>query len=162
MSSFDISAIVTELRGLIVGKFVDNIYQLDEQTFLFKFRPGNQSLIIEVGKRLHLTNYSLSIPESPTQFCMALRKHLRDGRTIDITQYGFERIVVIQIESSGSKFQLVVEIFSRGNLILVGEDQKIVLALRFENERSRHSARRRIHSRTFERPQPPRSQQKRP
>ncbi len=137
MSSFDISAIVTELRGLIVGKFVDNIYQLDEQTFLFKFRPGNQSLIIEVGKRLHLTNYSLSIPESPTQFCMALRKHLRDGRTIDITQYGFERIVVIQIESSGSKFQLVVEIFSRGNLILVGEDQKIVLALRFARMRDR-------------------------
>lgn len=137
MSSFDISAIVAELRGFLIGKYVDNIYQLNDETFLLKFRPENISLIVEVGRRIHLTNYSITVPETPSQFCMVLRKHLRDGKMTDLTQYHFERIVVMQIESSEGKFQLVAEIFSRGNLILVGDHQKIILALRYAKMRDR-------------------------
>jgi len=137
MSSFDVSAIVMELKESIIGKHVDNIYELDDHTFLFKFTPGNQSLIIDIGKRIHLTNYSITVPSTPTQLCMTLRKYLRNGRIIDIIQYGFERIVVLQIESSEGKFQLVTEIFTRGNLILVDEDLNIVLATRYARMRDR-------------------------
>ncbi len=137
MSSFDVCAILNELKESIVGKHVDNIYQLDDHTFLFRFTPGNQSLIIDVGKRIHLTHYAIAIPPTPTQFCMTLRKHLRNGRIIDITQYGFERIIVLQIESSEGKFQLVAEIFTRGNLILVDENLNIVLATRYARMRDR-------------------------
>ncbi len=137
MSSFDIFAVVAELRQVIIGKHVDNIYQIDEETFLFKFRPGNLSLIIDIGKRMHLTGYVLTIPSTPTQLCMALRKYLRDGKVTDITQHEFERIVLLHIEASKGKFQLVIEIFSKGNLILVGEDQKILLAAKYARMRDR-------------------------
>lgn len=137
MSSFDIFAVVTELRQIIIGKYVDNIYQIDQETFLFKFNPGNLSLIIEIGKRIHLTGYVLSIPSTPTQLCMALRKHLRNGKVTGITQHEFERIVMLQIELSKGKFQLVIEIFGKGNLILVGETEKIVLAAKYVRMRDR-------------------------
>jgi predicted ribosome quality control (RQC) complex YloA/Tae2 family protein len=137
MSSFDISAVVSELRELLIGKYIDNIYQLNNETFLLKFRPENRSLIVEVGKRIHLTNYSITVPTTPSQLCMVLRKYLRDGKMTGLMQYHFERIVVMEIESSEGKFQLVAEIFSRGNLILVGSNQKIVLALRYARMRDR-------------------------
>ena len=137
MSSFDVSAIVMELRQSIIGKYLDNIYQLNEKTFLLKFRPENQSLIIEVGKRIHLTNYSITVPSAPTQFSMTLRRHLRNGKTTDITQYHFERIVVMQVDSPKGRFQLVAEFFGRGNLVLIGPDSKVILALRYAKMRDR-------------------------
>ncbi len=137
MSSFDIYIIVRELKGSLIGTYLDNIYQINEDTFLLRFRPGNQTLVVQVGKRIHLTEYSMTIPSAPTQFCMALRKYLRDGKVVDISQHHFERIVSIQFASSEGRFQMVVELFSRGNLILVDENLKIVLALRYARMRDR-------------------------
>jgi len=138
MSSLDIAAIILELEPLIKEKYVDNIYQIDSKTFLFKFRPGNFNLIIEVGKRIHLTKYEVQIPREPSQFCMALRKRLRGGRLINIQQHEFERTVTMDVEAAEQTYQVIVEFFRRGNLVVVDGSGRISLALSFARMRDRN------------------------
>ncbi len=129
LSSTDIAAMTLELAPSITGKHVDNVYQLHEKTFLFKFRPGSADLVIEVGRRIHLTQYEMPVPRTPPQFSMALRKRLRNARVTSIHQYEFERIIVAEFEHYPEGYVLVVELFPRGNLILVDGQGKINLAL---------------------------------
>lgn len=140
MSSFDICAIVHELKGLLPA-FIENIYQIGTMTVLLNIRlPGKpaSSLIVESGKRLHLTTYALKKPVTPSKFCMALRKYLNHGRLNEIRQHEFERIVILTIETRSGVFRLVVELFSKGNLILVNPKGVITLALSYRKMRDRN------------------------
>lgn len=138
MSSLDIAAIILELEPLIKEKYVDNVYQIDSKTFLFKFRPGDFNLIVEVGRRIHLTRYEVQIPREPSQFCMALRKRLRGGRLIRIQQYEFERTVTLHVETAEQTYQVVVEFFRRGDLVVVDGSGTISLALSYARMRDRN------------------------
>jgi len=138
MSSLDIAAITLELEPLIRGKYVDNIYQIDSKTFLFKFRPGDFNLIIEVGRRIHLTKYEVQIPREPSQFCMALRKRLRGGRVVNIQQHEFERTIILEIETAEQVYQVMAEFFRKGNLVVVDRSGTISLALSYAKMRDRN------------------------
>jgi len=137
MSSLDIAAIILELEPLIKEKYVDNVYQINSKAFLFRFRPGNFNLIIEVGRRIHLTKYEVQIPREPPQFCMALRKRLRGGRLIKIEQYEFERTVTMDVEAAEQTYRVIVEFFRRGNLVVVDGSGTISLALSYARMRDR-------------------------
>jgi predicted ribosome quality control (RQC) complex YloA/Tae2 family protein len=69
---------------------------------------------------------------------MALRKHLRNGKTQDIQQHEFERTVTIRISRREGSFQLLVELFGEGNIILVNPRGIIVSALVFRKMRDRN------------------------
>jgi len=138
MSSFDIAAITLELEQNIIGKHLDNIYQLSEKTFLVKIRPGDLNLIIQIEKRIHLTKYAVKAPRAPTQFCMALRKYLSDGKIIDVGQHEFERIVTFTIQTREGNFKLIAEMFKRGNLILLDPEDKILHSTRYLKMRDRN------------------------
>ncbi|RJS81627.1 fibronectin-binding domain-containing protein, partial [Candidatus Bathyarchaeota archaeon] len=67
-TSFDVAAVVRELKNSILGSRVSKLYQLDSKTLLFKLRTRSGTvfrLIMEAGKRLHLTNYALEKPLTP-------------------------------------------------------------------------------------------------
>ena len=140
MNSFDIAAVVAELRGILVGRRIDNIYQTDWRTLLIKVRGfgGTSYLIIEAGRRIHLTSYSLKKPLRPPPFSMALRKHLNNGIIREIQQHEFERIIIMVIERGKESYRLISEFFSRGNIILVGSDGKIIHALTYRRMRDRN------------------------
>ncbi len=141
MSSLDIATIILELESLIKEKYLDNIYQIDSKTFLFKLRPGDLNLIIEVGRRIHLTKYEVQVPREPSQFCMALRKRLRGGRVINIQQHEFERTVILHVETGEQAYQVIVEFFRRGSLVVVDGSGTISLALSYVRMRDRNIVR---------------------
>lgn len=141
MTSFDIAALTPELDRAIKGARIDNIYQINPTTLLLKLRQSSQQslhLLIEAGKRLHLTSYALEKPKRPTAFCMALRKHLRNGRIIGIRQHEFERTVIIYGSTGRGDFQLMSELFGGGNIILVNSQNKILHALTYRKMRDRN------------------------
>jgi len=141
MTSFDIAALAPELNRLIKDTRIDNIYQINPLTLLLKLRGPNQPrlhLLIEAGKRLHLTSYVLKKPQRPPAFCMALRKHLRNGKIKEIWQHEFERIVVIEVQKEEGSFQLMSELFGDGNLILVNQENRILQALTYRRMRDRN------------------------
>ena len=139
-TSFDVAAAVQELRKQVLNAKVSNIYQLDNKTLLFKLRRGDDvyRLVVEAGKRLNLTSYALEKPLVPPAFCMALRKHLRNSTLTSIEQYRFERVVTLSFTGKTGSFNLVVELFGDGNIILVDGENKILHALLYKRMRDRN------------------------
>jgi predicted ribosome quality control (RQC) complex YloA/Tae2 family protein len=140
MSSFDIATITPEINKVIRGAWIDNIYQSNHSTILLKFRqPGKSpiNLLIESGRRLHITSYIVEKPLKPPIFCMALRKYLKNGKAVEIIQHEFERTVVISVNTKSGEFKLVSELFGVGNVILVSPEDRILHALHYRKMRDR-------------------------
>ncbi len=94
-STLDVAAAVSELQGPLVGLRLQNVYDLNSKTYLLKFaREGNKEfLLIESGIRLHSTVFARDKSDSPSGFCMKLRKHLRTKRLSSLKQLGLDRVV---------------------------------------------------------------------
>jgi len=141
MTSFDVAALVYELNQKIVGSRIENIYQLNWATLLFRLHLPNQptlQLLLEAGKRAHLTSYVVSKPLKPPSFCMALRKHLRNGRINEVQQHEFERVINMKVDTKEGTFLLVTELFGDGNIILVSPQGTILYALTYRRMRDRN------------------------
>jgi predicted ribosome quality control (RQC) complex YloA/Tae2 family protein len=95
------------------------------------------NLLVEAGRRLHLTSYVLKKPKRPSTFSMALRKHIRNGVISEIRQHEFERVVIIRVERKSSECLLVLELFGDGNIILVDGEGIVQQALTFKRMRDR-------------------------
>jgi predicted ribosome quality control (RQC) complex YloA/Tae2 family protein len=140
-TSFDVAAVVRELKQSILEARVSNVYQLDSKTLLFKLHKADKPafrLVMEAGRRLHLTSYVTSKPDVPPSFCMALRKYLRNGWLTNIEQYKFERVIVFSFKTKTDELRLVLELFGDGNIILVSGEDKILQALVYKRMRDRN------------------------
>ncbi len=145
LSSFDVAALVLELRQRMKDARIGKIYQINHTTLLFKLRrprEPSRNLLIESGKRMHLTSYVLQKPQRPPSFCMALRKNLENGIIADIQQHEFERTIAIKISTKEGEFQLITEFFGEGNITLVNPENKILHALIYKKMRDRNILRR--------------------
>jgi len=141
MTSFDVAAVTHEINESARGAHVAKIYQIGTQTLLLKLRKPNQprlQLLIEAGKRLHLTSYVHETPTKPSAFCMSLRKYLDNGVVKEVRQHEFERIAVTEISTRQGDFQLVSELFGGGNVILVDPEDKILQAMTYKRMRDRN------------------------
>ena len=139
-SSFDLAVVVRELKAAIIPSCVNNVYQPDRKTLLLKLHKVNapaQGLILEAGKRLHLTFYSAEKPLTPSAFCMGLRKHLRNAQLTNLDQYEFERVVTFEFKTSGRGLRLILELFGEGNIILLDDDDGILQAMSYKRMRDR-------------------------
>lgn len=140
-TSFDVAAVVRELRDIILDSRVNNIYQLDAKTLLFKLHKADKpafSLVLEAGKRLHLTSYISEKTAVPPAFCMALRKYLRNGWLTGVEQYEFERVLIFSFKTKEGALKLVLELFGDGNFILINEKNAILQALSYKHMRDRN------------------------
>jgi len=146
-SSFDVAVVVHELKETLTNSRVNNIYQFDAKTLLFKLHKTGcppLRLVMEAGRRLHLTAYALEPPHVPPAFCMALRKHLRGAWIANVEQYEFERIVTVYFKTKTAVMRLILELFGEGNIILTGEKGEILQALIFKRMRDRNILRNEI------------------
>lgn len=140
LSSLEISVLCKELNEKIGDYYIENIYHLNPLTLLLKLnKPASptRQLIIEAGKAVYLTVYMVKKPSKPSVFCLTLRKYLLNGRIRKIEQPNFERIIIFHILTSHENFKLIVELFSRGNVILVNSEEKILQALSYRKMRDR-------------------------
>lgn len=135
MSSADVAAVVAELSAgpkSIIDAKIGKIYQTTHEEIrinLYVFHQGRDNLVIEAGKRIHLSKHFRASPELPQAFPMLLRKYLMGGRIISVEQHDFDRIVKIGIERGGVRSTLIVELFARGNVLIVDSENKIILPM---------------------------------
>jgi predicted ribosome quality control (RQC) complex YloA/Tae2 family protein len=147
-TSFDLYAVVQEIKPQLVDARVNNVYQLDAKTLLFKLHKVNQppiQLVLEAGRRLHLTSYAQEKPQAPPAFCMTLRKYLPGAWISDLKQYEFERVVTFEFRAREGNIKLVLELFGEGNLILTKEQGEILQALFFKRMRDRNIVRNEVY-----------------
>jgi len=133
MSNVDVAAVVEELREKLVGGFVGKAYQLAPDRVIISFQSpgqGKLDLLLEAGRRIHLTEKPREAPKMPPQFPTMLRSRLTVGRVVGVRQHGFDRVVEIVIERGDDRYILIAEIFPKGNVLLLDDYGRIVLPLR--------------------------------
>ncbi|MHA1786352.1 MAG: ribosome rescue protein RqcH [Candidatus Helarchaeota archaeon] len=150
LSNFSIYAMVSEVSSKIKDGWIQQIYQLDEQIFLFRIRTrksGTVTLLVQPGIRIHLTNYEREKPKVPSKFCMnILRKNLKNLRILNFYQHNFDRICVLELgkiffdedkEKREMLFKIVFEFFKYGTLTILNEKNLVVASLHYKQMRDR-------------------------
>ena len=136
-SSLELSCLIKEFQVLIGGK-IDKIYQQksNKREFLFRMHVpshGKKQLRVIAPGFIYLSEYKQEFTDSPPGYCTFLRKHLGNARIEAVRQVNFERIVEIIFDAKEGKLILIIELFSKGNIILCKEDYTIISPL--ENQR---------------------------
>ncbi len=137
MESLEITAVCREFQSLI-GGYIQKVYKPGKDTLSFRIHVpgiGKKTLLFKVGSALYLTEKEIDNPMEPGSFIMLIRKQLGNARIEAVRQHGFDRVMVIELGGRHT-FQLIFEVFGKGNLILVVED-KILLPYRSESWRHR-------------------------
>ncbi|NHK31103.1 MAG: fibronectin-binding domain-containing protein [Asgard group archaeon] len=139
MTNFDINAIITELTQRFSGSELKNIFELSGK-FFFRFRTkkeGTQVLVVDPGKTIYITKYKRAFPPSPSGLCKVFRIHIKGKWIKSIYQYDFDRICVLEFEAFEKVYTLIIELFSKGNLILLSPENKVLVAKHYKKMRDR-------------------------
>ncbi len=130
ISSLELAALLEELQFLKKSKLTQ-IYHQEEQELLFQFHVpnrGKQLLKIVPGKFICSIPIKEETPLKPSGFCMQLRKYLSNAFVKDVWQKDAERIIIFELEKE-DKFSLMIELFSKGNIVLTDNKGEIITAL---------------------------------
>ena len=132
MSNVDIFTISDELNNLLTGARVDKSFQPSKDIVVMRFHvagTGRVDLVMQCGSRIHTSKYPLENPTNPPTFPMLLRKRVKGAHVVSVTQHNFDRVVEIKVKKD-KYYTIVVELFDKGNIILLDEDNNIVLPLK--------------------------------
>lgn len=131
MSSFDVARIVAELRPYIGSRARKSYHPHWEQVVL-RLNPKEEAqidLVVVRGKRIYLSRRDRPMPPNPSSFSMLMRKHLMNGRFVDVRQHAFDRIITLDFETRDGLRSLVIEMFRDGNVLLIDSDGVIIQPL---------------------------------
>ena len=122
-SAVEVQYMTAELQQL-TGARLQQVYQTDRKQFTLLFHIRNKgSAILKVRLPYLLYLASDRQPGTVSGFCSLLRKNLNNSTLKAITQPGFERIIQFDFSSKNTVFSLILELFSKGNIILLQENK---------------------------------------
>ncbi|WP_346910337.1 Rqc2 family fibronectin-binding protein [Faecalicatena orotica] len=132
-----VACLVHELKEQLLNSRIAKIAQpeTDELLLTLKSPSGQKRLCISASASLpliYLTDSNKPSPMTAPNFCMLLRKHISNGRIVDIYQPKLERIIHFTIEHLDElgdlcRKDLVVEIMGKhSNIIFCTEDGMVI------------------------------------
>uniref|UniRef100_A0ABM5FCA3 Ribosome quality control complex subunit NEMF n=1 Tax=Pogona vitticeps TaxID=103695 RepID=A0ABM5FCA3_9SAUR len=135
-STVDIRAVIAELRESLLGMRVNNVYDVDNKTYLIRLQKPDvkATLLLESGIRIHTTEFEWPKNMLPSGFAMKCRKHLKTRRLVSVKQLGVDRIVDFQFGSDEAAYHLIIELYDRGNIVLTDHQYLILNILRFRTD----------------------------
>ena len=132
MSNVDIFTISDELNNLLSGARVDKSFQPTKDIVVMRFHvpgTGRIDLVMQCGSRIHTSQYPLENPTTPPTFPMLLRKRIKGGHVESVKQHNFDRVVEIRVKKD-KYYTIIVELFDKGNIILLDDENNIILPLK--------------------------------
>ena len=132
MSNVDIFTISNELNKLLSGARVDKSFQPTKDIVVMRFHvpgTGRVDLVMQCGSRIHTSQYPLENPTNPPTFPMLLRKRIKGAHVESVKQHNFDRVVEIRVKKD-KYYTLIVELFDKGNIILLDDENNIILPLK--------------------------------
>lgn len=132
-----VAALVHELKEELVNGRIAKIAQpeTDELLLTVKSASGQKRLCLSASASLplaYLTQDNKPSPMTAPNFCMLLRKHISNGRIVDIFQPALERIIHFRIEHLDElgdlcTKELIIELMGKhSNLIFCDADGMII------------------------------------
>ena len=132
MSNVDIYTVSNELNNLLSGARVDKSFQPTKDIVVMRFHvpgTGRVDLVMQCGSRIHTSQYPLENPTTPPTFPMLLRKRIKGAHVESIKQHNFDRVVEIRVKKD-KYYTVIVELFDKGNIILLDDENNIILPLK--------------------------------
>ena len=132
MSNVDIFTISNELNNLLSGARVDKSFQPTKDIVVMRFHvpgTGRIDLVMQCGSRIHTSQYPLENPTTPPTFPMLLRKRVKGAHVVSVKQHNFDRVVEIKVKKD-KFYTIIVELFDKGNIILLDDENNIILPLK--------------------------------
>ena len=138
-SNFDVFAIVKELDTILRNGTILNIYEIVDLLIIkINTNSGKKNLIIKKDSRINLTEYDYPIPSYPSQYISSLRKFLKNRKILKISQHQFDRIIIIELSDKGNQsWKFVIELFNKGNFLLLDQKNIIQIAKKYKKFRDR-------------------------
>lgn len=135
------NSVVHELKNTLVGSRVEKIHMPTKNDIVLNFHCNREKLKLLISidasnARFHFTKQNKENPVKAPQFCMVLRKYLQGAKLTQITQYGLDRVISIELENINElgdlvHYKLFIELMGKySNLILVNNDNKIIDSMR--------------------------------
>ncbi|MDG7042495.1 MAG: NFACT family protein, partial [Nitrososphaerota archaeon] len=142
LSDLELFFLADKLNVLLAGSYVNNIYGLGEDRFLLVTR-GMKPIAVNIDLRLGIwTSSEVQVERVTSEQTTAMRK-LITGRRIDgVTSPKGERIVMFDL----FRGKLVLELFGKGNMLVLDDASVIQFALREEIYRDRSLIRGKTYS----------------
>ncbi len=139
-----IASLVSELKDKLTGGRLFKIAQpeSDELQLTIKVIKDQYKLLVSAGASLplmYITDTNKTSPLTAPNFCMLLRKHINNGKILDIYQPGLERIVNFKIEHYNEMGDLCEKILAvelmgkHSNIIFMETDNTIVDSIKHVN-----------------------------
>lgn len=146
LDGITVSAIVKELRENCLSGRINKITQPEKDEIMLTIKALDEAGKYQQRRVVLSANASLPLvyisednkvsPEVAPTFCMFLRKHILNGRIVDIYQPDFERIIVFTIEhldemSDLKEKKLIIELMGKySNIIFTDSDGKILESIK--------------------------------
>ena len=129
-----------ELECYLIGSKIDKVHQpsKNELVFIMRTRNGAYRLYLSCdgqSPRVHMTRYNLENPKTPPMLCMLLRKKLGGGRLKSVSQYGIDRVLMLDFDCKNELgddvvITIIVEMLGRLSNIIFVENGKIIESVR--------------------------------
>ncbi len=141
LDAFCLNAVAKELDKTLTGSRIEKVYQPDRSEIVLQTRGlgGARRLLVSISSnapRIHFIESSRENPAIPPMFCMLLRKHIQGAKIARVSQPPLERVLSVELDTADEmgvpcKKRLICELMTgHSNLILCGEDERIIDALR--------------------------------
>jgi len=141
-----VASIVEELKSTLMGGRINKIAQPEKDELLISIKGQdrvNYKLFLSAGAGMpliYLTENTKANPMTAPNFCMLLRKHLNNGKILDITQPSLERIVSIKIEHMDElgdlkiKYLIIELMGKHSNIIFCDHNMTIIDSIKRVNQ----------------------------
>ena len=133
LSNLALHHLVMENQFLVNG-FVNKVQTTPDGLLKIKVhtKEGDKNVIV-TSNAFFVSESGISAKQNPGGFSAFLKKHLYNQRIIKIEQSGFDRIVLFEFPEK----ILILELFSKGNIILCDKEMNILKANRKETWKDR-------------------------
>ncbi len=140
IASIELAALIKELNKLLIGAKIEKIYLIPDKELIIQLHipnTGKRVLRINCPKYMYLSETKPETPQTPHGFCQFLRKRLKNARIRSIQQLDFERIFEIEFSTKDHNYKLIVEMFSKGNILLTDTEYQIISPLEIQKWKDR-------------------------
>lgn len=147
LNNLDINVLVKELNKNLLNLRLNNIYDMNEKQYLFKFDIKEKNDIQEkllFNNKIYL-NYNhgkyLFLDSKPNQerkvlpnsVCYKMKEGIKNKRITEIFQPNNDKIIVLGFGFTETTHYLIMEFFSSGNMILTDNEYNIITLIRIHD-----------------------------
>ena len=135
----DVAAMAREVRERCGDWRVNQVYDGDARTFVLKLQQSGVAekrlLLLESGTKFLVTKFDAREDPTamPSPLCSKLRSALKGKRLTDVKALGRDRVVSLRFGAGPGTFNLFLELYAAGNVVLADSTYTVVAALRVDS-----------------------------